>query len=369
VTGNTNINAILNVTGNTNIASNLNVTGNTNIASNLNVTGNTNIASNLNVTGNTNIAFNLNVTGNTNIASNLNVTGNLTVTGFVRFSDLLINQCLTITGNTTLTYPLYNSYNITSNSNIAITLPIITGNIIGSTINLFKSGNSNMVLNVNSTATNDKFVENGKTIQANTFIIPGGTTSASLIASTGSPNNYWTGIGGGGGGTISGDAIIGGNIVITGNSTLSNVSIAGATANSAYRLNVNGGVQANSYNATSDRRLKSNIRFLSNQSTAILHIAPVTFDWKIDGKHDIGFIAQNVYNTYPELRPKMENIDPSSNIDEPTDSSGNPIYYAMDYGKMTPFLWQGMREIIQRLEMIEIENSDLKTRIEILESK
>jgi hypothetical protein len=57
------------------------------------------------------------------------------------------------------------------------------------------------------------------------------------------------------------------------------------------------------------------------------------------------------------------------NIDEPTDQSGNPLYYAMDYGRMTPFLWQGMREIIQRLEALESENRNLKTRIEILEAK
>jgi hypothetical protein len=61
-------------------------------------------------------------------------------------------------------------------------------------------------------------------------------------------------------------------------------------------------------------------------------------------------------------------MDPSSNIDEPTDLCGNPVYYTMDYGRMTPFLWQGMREIIQRLEVLEMENIDLKSRISRLES-
>ena len=100
-----------------------------------------------------------------------------------------------------------------------------------------------------------------------------------------------------------------------------------------------------------------------------MKIAPVTFDWKVDRRHDIGFIAQNVYQTYPELTQNIANIDPSSNADEPIDICGNPIYYSMDYGKMTPFLWQGMRELIQRIENIESENRDLKSRIEVLESK
>ena len=135
-----------------------------------------------------------------------------------------------------------------------------------------------------------------------------------------------------------------------------------------YKLTVGGAVQATSYNATSDRRLKSNIQILSNQSKTILDVIPVTFDWKVDGKHDVGFIAQDVYKSYPELLPKHM-TDPSINVDEPIDTSGNPIYHAMDYGRMTPFLWQGMREIILRLDALEDENRELKSRIEILESK
>jgi hypothetical protein len=114
--------------------------------------------------------------------------------------------------------------------------------------------------------------------------------------------------------------------------------------------------------------LKSNIQYLSNQSRSILEITPVTYNWKVDGRRDIGFIAPDIYNTYPEIRPELKS-DPSSNIDEPTDLSGNPIYYGIDYGKMTPFLWQGMREIIQRLEILECENQELQKRVEILETK
>jgi hypothetical protein len=153
------------------------------------------------------------------------------------------------------------------------------------------------------------------------------------------------------------------NIIAT-----SKTAIGQSAVDATYTLFVNGTVSATSYNASSDRRLKSNIQYLSNQSRSILEITPVTYNWKVDGRRDIGFIAQDIYNTYPEIRPELKS-DPSSNIDEPTDLSGNPIYYGIDYGKMTPFLWQGMREIIQRLEILECENQELQKRVEILETK
>jgi hypothetical protein len=173
---------------------------------------------------------------------------------------------------------------------------------------------------------------------------------------------------------VNSNTTIRGNLSVTGNTFLSNLMVSanviigiGGPA-IGYILTVTGSIQAVSYNATSDKRLKSNIQFLSNQSKSILDVVPVTFDWKVDGRHDIGFIAQDVYKTYPELLPKHL-TDPSLNRDEPTDPCGNPLYYAIDYGRMTPFLWQGMREIIQRLDALESENRELKSRIELLESK
>ena len=555
VNSNANVYRTFTVTGNTLLQSNLVVNSNTTVIGNLSVTGNT-FMSNLVVNSNTIVIGNLSVTGNTSVA-NLIVgsSSTLSVFGNIIYSNVYLNQCSNITASTTLTYPLYSSYNITNTNatSLSIILPTIVNGqkIPGATINFFKSGNSNTPVVISSVGS-DLFVTNGETTKNSTFLIPGGTTSATLISSFDTPNNYWTGIGGGGGGSINGNLTVGGVLKVTGNSTLGNLTFyntttsgqiydriflddkynnfavgenslpngnelrttqtgtpilnsisigknsmksitsgygdtvsigidsiknaylisgvssigyqslinvtdvarntvsvgcysmndyistsyntaigfcagginnidsysgsyntligsntgssidcnfstaiganAKITANNqimlgtsvetvvipgksviggvnpavGYILTVGGSVQASSYNATSDRRLKSNIRFLSNQSKSILDVVPVTFDWKVDGRHDIGFIAQNIYETYPELRPKT-GIDPSSNIEEPTDSCGNPIYYAIDYGRMTPFLWQGMREIIQRIDALELENRDLKYRLEILE--
>jgi len=108
---------------------------------------------------------------------------------------------------------------------------------------------------------------------------------------------------------------------------------------------------------------------LENQTNDILKVQPVSFKWKTNGQSDYGFIAQEVYDAYPVLRPTLENVDPESSLDEPLDQSGNPIYYSMDYGRMTPFLWQGMREILQKLEQLETENATLKSRVSLLEKR
>jgi hypothetical protein len=127
-----------------------------------------------------------------------------------------------------------------------------------------------------------------------------------------------------------------------------------------------GAIEATSYNATSDRRLKSNISSLSTQWDKILSLEPVSFEWKSNTKPDHGFLAQDVFSTYPILRPPINSI---VNIDEPTDSQGNPMYYSIDYGKMTPYLWKGMQESMQEIASLKTQLANLETRISLLESK
>jgi hypothetical protein len=171
--------------------------------------------------------------------------------------------------------------------------------------------------------------------------------------------------------SIPASSIIGGGP----NSFSTGISVSGVYASTTNALIVNGNtdisgnVTAVSYNATSDRRLKANIQPLHSQWDSILSVEPVSFDWTVDGRTDIGFIAQDVYKSYPHLKPKFKTVDPSFNEEEPVDLSGNPIYYTIDYGRMTPFLWQGMKEIMQKLDRLETENKKLVERIASLESK
>ena len=58
-------------------------------------------------------------------------------------------------------------------------------------------------------------------------------------------------------------------------------------------LAVTGDVSANQYLATSDARLKTNVRPLEpDVACRVLDdLRPVTFTWKNSGKHDAGFFA------------------------------------------------------------------------------
>jgi hypothetical protein len=173
--------------------------------------------------------------------------------------------------------------------------------------------------------------------------------------------------------SIPASSIIGG--VGGGNSFTTGINVSGFFTSTTNTLvvtgnaSISGNVTAASYNATSDRRLKSNIQPLNSQWDSIMNIEPVSFDWKIDGRKDIGFIAQNIYESYPQLKPDYKTTDPSFNDEEPVDLSGNPVYYTIDYGRMTPFLWKGMKEIMQKLDRLETENKRLVDRIVALESK
>jgi len=424
VTGNTFLSNLVvranaNIFGNANIGGTLTVTGNTFLSNlvvnaNANIFGNANIGGTLTVTGNTFLS-NLVVNANANIFGNANIGGTLTVTGNTFLSNLVVNA----------------NANIFGNANIGGTLTVTRNTILSNTSitkgNIITFSGSNIVLDAtNTTATNSVRFATAPTGETsgsentsmgyNALIaITSGTNNTAIgsrtlsFITTGTENTalgmqalpsvttgvFNTAIGSSAGtgvnaahmntflgyntstsgGPFNNGTAIGANSAIRASNhiaigtAIANVTIATNDAPVAgYKLTVGGSIQATSYNATSDRRLKSNIQILPNQSKTILDVIPVTFDWKVDGKHDVGFIAQDVYRAYPELLPKHL-TDPSINVDEPADPSGNPIYHAMDYGRMTPFLWQGMREILQRLDALESENRELKLRVDQLEAR
>jgi trimeric autotransporter adhesin len=76
----------------------------------------------------------------------------------------------------------------------------------------------------------------------------------------------------------------------------------------AYNSGANGngtitgaGVGAAQFTANSDIRLKENIVDLSPQLANIMALRPVEFDYKLEKAHQIGFIAQEVREIYPDL--------------------------------------------------------------------
>jgi hypothetical protein len=52
---------------------------------------------------------------------------------------------------------------------------------------------------------------------------------------------------------------------------------------------------------TSDRRLKKNIMTIDDSLKKILALHGVEFDWKVNGQHEVGLIAQEVEKIEPAL--------------------------------------------------------------------
>jgi hypothetical protein len=111
----------------------------------------------------------------------------------------------------------------------------------------------------------------------------------------------------------SGNLSVGGVLSASGNlSTRGILIVAGADANSnsiGTAGNINAGanltaaldVYARGQKLSSDSRLKMNVRTIENALDKVQRLRGVTFDWKADGKHSTGIIAQEVEKVFPEL--------------------------------------------------------------------
>jgi hypothetical protein len=107
------------------------------------------------------------------------------------------------------------------------------------------------------------------------------------------------------------------------------------TTTPAYRLelpdiaNASGQGRANAWITYSDIRFKENITPITNALEKINNLQGVYFDWKQNGKRDIGFIAQ-------EVEPVLSEV-------VFTDPSG---IKSLDYSRLTALLVQGIKDLI-----------------------
>lgn len=122
-----------------------------------------------------------------------------------------------------------------------------------------------------------------------------------------------------------------------------------------WKLSVDGMVQAVSYYANSDGRLKTNIKEISNATKLINELRPVTYEWNESARKiknfstipQIGFIAQEVGKVVPEAVIK--------------NSDG---YYSMNYTTIIPILTQGIKEQQEQIEKQEKEIAALKASLD-----
>jgi hypothetical protein len=99
-----------------------------------------------------------------------------------------------------------------------------------------------------------------------------------------------------------------------------------------------GAISATSYNSTSSRRYKKNIKNLINGLEIAQKLRAVTFDWnKKDIKNDIGFIAEEVYEVLPNIVHKNDNKEIES----------------LDYSKIVPILIAAIQELSNEIKQIK----------------
>ena len=106
------------------------------------------------------------------------------------------------------------------------------------------------------------------------------------------------------------------------------------------------------YATSSDFRLKENIVDSSDALSVVDAIKVRAFDWKEDNGHvDFGFIAQELYQHYPDA------VCAGDNDAELTEPKGT---WQVDYGKLTPLLLKAIQELKAELDVCKAEIAALK---------
>ena len=149
-----------------------------------------------------------------------------------------------------------------------------------------------------------------------------------------------------------------GDLSCNSNASIGNSLIIGGgiTHDANYKLYVNGDMQATSYNALSDERLKQRIYTLSGALETINQLRGVSYYWKKEHKtkdlsrNQYGFIAQEVEQILPNI------------ITSCSGESINGIYgqKGLNYTSIIPWLVEAVKDLTK-------ENTELKQKVSSLE--
>jgi hypothetical protein len=100
-----------------------------------------------------------------------------------------------------------------------------------------------------------------------------------------------------------------------------------------------------SYATSSDKRLKDNVRDMNDSGTIIDAMLPRIYDWKWGGKDCHGFIAQELYASFPEAVTKGDDNEEIKDC------------WSIDYSKLTPLLVAEVKDLRLRIAKLELSNS------------
>jgi len=95
---------------------------------------------------------------------------------------------------------------------------------------------------------------------------------------------------------------------------------------------------------TSAERFKTNITTLDSQIENVSLLKPVSFNWKEDNREDIGLIAEEINEVYPELIGK----NPNGEIQ------------GVKYSKLTTILIKSIQELSEKNKLLELRIEKLE---------
>lgn len=108
-------------------------------------------------------------------------------------------------------------------------------------------------------------------------------------------------------------------------------SVGIGVANPQVKLHVGGDIIANTTYIVSDETLKESITPITGAISKIDSLTGYTFTWKTSGRADIGLLAQEVENVFPEIVH--------------TDEDG---YKSVEYANLIGLVIQAIKELDQR---------------------
>jgi hypothetical protein len=379
-TGNQTINGNLTTTGTLTVTGGTTLSGAASLNGGANITGGATIDA-LAVSGNTTLngaatlhggatisggatIDQLSVTGPAGVGGNLNVNGAASVVGGLTSGGLVVNGGSSLTGMATLSGGA-NITGGTTTDQLSVTGPAsIGGNLNVNGAASVVGGLTSGGLTVNGGAT-----VNGPLVGAVDRIISVGTNAPSLAvynSTAGAGSCLWIGTGGlnfGLADSTGTPTTAWGYFDASGNFNLDfGLNVTGyASLNGGLRVqNGDLNVYGNAYkpgggawgDTASDVRLKQNITDYSAGLSAIRRLRPVSYqfnglgDTTADGKTYYGLVAQDVVDIMPEMVSQRL-----------TERRGEPVssyYYTLDATPLLYALVNGLKEVVERLEALEI---------------
>lgn len=107
-------------------------------------------------------------------------------------------------------------------------------------------------------------------------------------------------------------------------------------------IEASGDVTAFSAYTPSDATLKTNIKPIYSDPTAFMQVEPITYNWIEEigrDKPEYGFIAQDIQKAFPMLVVEK--------------NFGGKNILVVDYQKATVVLWDVVKQLISRVELLE----------------